>query len=176
MAETLAREAARIYSKLEYQTEFPLGVREVEIEVGVRKPTDAEVKEAEQKLSTAERPLKGLPLIYARETTLLAKFPDTVKVKVQVMRIGSLAIASCPFETFTETGLAIKKGSPFAKTFTISLANGYNGYLPPPDEHQRGGYETWRARSSYVATDAEPKVRQSILQLLSDLNKGLEGQ
>ena len=176
VAETLAREAARIYSKLEYQTEFPLGVREVEIEVGVRKPTDAEVKEAEQKLSTAERPLKGLPLIYARETTLLAKFPDTVKVKVQVMRIGSLAIASCPFETFTETGLAIKKGSPFAKTFTISLANGYNGYLPPPDEHQRGGYETWRARSSYVATDAEPKVRQSILQLLSDLNKGLEGQ
>jgi neutral ceramidase len=176
VAETLAQEASRVCEQMEYHTELPLGVRETEIEIGVRKPTDDEVRDAEQKLANAERPLKGAPLIYARETTLLAKYPSVVKVKLQAIKIGSLAIVSSPCETFTETGLAIKKGSPFAKTFTISLANGYNGYLPPPQEHLRGGYETWRARSSYVATDAEPKVRQSILQLLSELNKGLESQ
>jgi hypothetical protein len=171
VAETLAQEAVRVAEKLDYQKELSLNVREAEIELGVRKPSEAEVRDAESKLAVAERPLKGLPLIYARETTLLAKYPSTVKVKLQAMQIGSLAIASCPCETFTETGLAIKKESPFEQTFTISLANGYNGYLPPPEEHRRGGYETWRARSSYVATDAEAKVRQTILQLLSELKK-----
>ena len=171
VAETLAQEAVRVAEKLDYQKELSLNVREAEIELGVRKPSEAEVRDAESKLAVAERPLKGLPLIYARETTLLAKYPSTVKVKLQAIQIGSLAIASCPCETFTETGLAIKKESPFEQTFTISLANGYNGYLPPPEEHRRGGYETWRARSSYVATDAEPKVRQTILQLLSELKK-----
>jgi hypothetical protein len=94
-----------------------------------------------------------------------------VKAKIQVMRIGSLAIVSSPCETFAETGLAIKKGSPFKQTFTIELANGYNGYLPPPEQHRLGGYETWRARSSYLSADAEPKVRATMLRLLTELNR-----
>jgi neutral ceramidase len=89
-----------------------------------------------------------------------------VKVRLQAIRIGSLGIVSSPCETFTETGLAVKKDSPLSRTFTIELANGYNGYLPPPEQHRLGGYETWRARSSYLAADAEPKVRESMLKLL----------
>jgi hypothetical protein len=85
------------------------------------------------------------------------------------MRIGDLAIATSPCETFTETGLAIKKASPMKQTFTISLANGYNGYLPPPEQHNLGGYETWRARSSYLAVDAEPQIRSTIIRLLNQL-------
>ncbi|MBC8117391.1 MAG: hypothetical protein H7062_23585, partial [Candidatus Saccharimonas sp.] len=62
--------------------------------------------------------------------------------------------------------LALKKESPLPATFTIELANGYNGYLPTPGQHELGGYETWRARSSYLATDAEPKIRAALLGLL----------
>ena len=32
----------------------------------------------------------------------------------------------------------------------VSLANAYHGYLPTPEHHALGGYETWRARSSYL--------------------------
>ena len=32
-------------------------------------------------------------------------------------------------------GLAIKQQSPFKQTFTIELANGCNGYRPPPEQH-----------------------------------------
>jgi hypothetical protein len=144
----------------------------LEIVLGVRKPIADEVLSAERKLAAVtERPLRGLPLIYARETTLLAEYPTSVRVKIQAIRIGSLGIASSPCETFTETGLEIKRSSPFKSTFTISLANGYNGYLPTPEQMSLGGYETWRARSSYVAVDAEPKVLSTIKQCLTEVSK-----
>lgn len=71
-------------------------------------------------------------------------YPKRVPLLIQAMRIGDLGIAAVPCEAFTETRLAIKQKSPFKQTFTIELANGYNGYLPTPEQHQLGGYETWR--------------------------------
>ena len=53
--------------------------------------------------------------------------------------------------------------------FTISLANGYNGYLPTPKQHALGGYTTWPAVSSHLAVNAEPEIRAEILRLLNGL-------
>ena len=167
VAEVVAEAAGKAYESIQYHDAVPLKVKDVEIELGVRRPTVEELAIAERQLNDSpDRPLKGMPLVYARETSLLAKYPSTVKARLQAIRIGSLGIVSSPCETFTETGLAIKSQSPFQQTFTIELANGYNGYLPPPEQHQLGGYETWRARSSYLAGDAEPKIRESLLGLL----------
>lgn len=167
VAETLVQAVAKAYGDIRYVESLPLKVQDAELELGVRVPSAEDLEHANKLLSqTTERPLKGMPLIYARETTLLAKYPATVKVRLQAIRIGSLGIVSSPCETFTETGLAVKKESPLSQTFTIELANGYNGYLPPPEQHRLGGYETWRARSSYLAMDAEPKVRETMLRLL----------
>jgi hypothetical protein len=66
---------------------------------------------------------------------------------------------------FAQTGLEIKAQSPLAQTFTISLANGHNGYLPTPRDHELGGYETWLARSSYLEVQASEKIRDEILRL-----------
>jgi hypothetical protein len=60
----------------------------------------------------------------------------------------------------------LKQLSPFGLTMVIGLANGYHGYLPPPDQFPLGGYTTWRARSSYLETNAEPRIVQSISNLL----------
>ena len=167
VAEVLAQGVARACQSVQYHQELPLRSKDVEMELTVRLPSADELSEAEKKLREhPERPLKGMPLIYARETSLLAKYPSRVPVRLQAIRIGNLGIVSSPCETFTETGLAIKKDSPFPQTFTIELANGYNGYLPTPEQHRLGGYETWRARSSYLAADAEPQIRKSQLSLL----------
>ena len=80
-----------------------------------------------------------------------------------------LAILAIPCEVFAETGLAIKRSSPSKSTFTISLANGYAGYLPPPEQHGLGGYTTWPARSSCLEIQAEPKIRKATLALLRQL-------
>ncbi|MDB6031231.1 MAG: Neutral/alkaline non-lysosomal ceramidase, partial [Verrucomicrobiales bacterium] len=90
---------------------------------------------------------------------------------LQAVRIGDLAIAAVPCEVFVEIGLNLKRSSPIKPAFTISLANGYNGYLPTAEAHKLGGYETWRARSSYLETDAAAKISKAMLQLLEDLKE-----
>lgn len=170
VAELLSQDIQRVYDKTPHHTSLPLEMHETEIEVGIRKPTSDEISAAERKLAASDqKPLRDRDLIYARETTLLGKYDSSARIKLQAIRIGSLAIATSPCETFVETGLAIKKSSPLKSTFTISLANGYNGYLPPPDQMQLGGYETWRARSSCLTSDSEPKILSSINQLLKKL-------
>ena len=52
---------------------------------------------------------------------------------------------------------------------TIALANGYNGYLPTPQQHEWAGYETWRARSSYLETGAAPKIVEILLTMLNEV-------
>ncbi|QEF97395.1 Neutral/alkaline non-lysosomal ceramidase [Stieleria maiorica] len=172
VAADVAASALVAYQRIEYQDWVPLKMQETEIELGVRRPDAEEVARAEELIAEAgPGPWRDRRLIYANETLDLAKYPATVKVKLQAIRIGGLGIVSTPCETFVETGLAIKKQSPLKPTFTIELANGYNGYLPTPQQHAWGGYETWRAKSSYLAVDAEPKVRETLLKLLDQVSK-----
>jgi hypothetical protein len=143
-----------------------------ELELGVRRPTAEEVRRAEKILADAKKlVLSGLPEIYARETVLMAKYPATVKLLVQAIRVGDLAIVANPCETFVEIGLEIKKKSPLKHTFTIELANGYNGYLPTPEHHELGGYETWRAQSSYLEVNASRAIMAAWEELLKEVAK-----
>ena len=170
VAADVAASAHVAYQRVEYQDWVPLKMHETEIELGVRRPDDEELARAKKLIAKAgPGPWTDRRLIYANETLDMAKYPATVKVKLQAIRIGGLGIVSSPCETFVETGLAIKMLSPLKPTFTIELANGYNGYLPTPEQHALGGYETWRAKSSYLAVDAEPKIRQTLLQLLDEM-------
>jgi neutral ceramidase len=162
--------AAEVYAGLTWQDWVPLDARRTDLDLAVRKPTAEEVAAAETTIATAGGPqMTTVEQIYARETVLLAKYPDTMPVAVQAFRIGTLAIAQIPCEVFAEIGLALKRDAPLKPAFTISLANGYNGYLPTPAQHTLGGYETWRARSSYLETNASEKITTTLLQLLTEL-------
>jgi neutral ceramidase len=167
VAANVAKAAFAAYQTIKHSDDVPLSVAEAEIELGVRKPSAADIERAKGILAKAEKgkPLVGLPQIYARETVLLAESPATVKIKLQAWRVGTLGIATIPCETFTEIGLELKKRSPLKPTFTVSLANGYNGYLPTPEQHKLGGYETWRARSSYLEVGASPKIVETLMGL-----------
>jgi len=55
-------------------------------------------------------------------------------------------------------------------TFMIELANGYNGYLPTPEQHKLGGYETWRAQSSYLEVSASDAITVALLDLFKQLH------
>ncbi len=168
VASDIATSARDAYQRIEYKKWVPIEMRETEIELDVRRPNGQEVARAKQLIEQAgPGPWSDRRLIYAGETLDMAKFPATVAVKLQAIRIGDLGIVSSPCETFVETGLVIKKHSPLQPTFVIELANGYNGYLPTPKQHTFGGYETWRAKSSYLAPDSEPKICKTLLNLLT---------
>jgi neutral ceramidase len=68
--------------------------------------------------------------------------PTPVKVDMQILRIGDLAIVSMPGEPFAEIGAAIKKASPFAFTMFCGYSTGIGGgYMPVESEYEMGGYE-----------------------------------
>lgn len=144
-----------------------LSAKQSEIRLAVRKPEEKEIERAREIVRNAEGSvMKSMEEIYARETLLLDDYPDEVDILLQVFRIGEIAIAAIPAEVFVEIGLELKSKSPFKPTFTISLANGYNGYLPTPQHHRLGGYETWRARSSYLEVHASDKILETLMSLL----------
>ncbi len=169
VADAVATAAVKSLDKAEYGSRMALRVATKDIELGVRKPTADEVKRAEVILEKAKgRDLKGSEETYARETVLMAKYPDKVKVPVQVLLIGQFAVVAIPCEVFTEIGLAVKKNSLLKTTCVVSLANGYFGYLPTPAQHALGGYETWRARSSFLEVEAAVKIETAIGELMKD--------
>jgi hypothetical protein len=171
VADAVATAATKAIENSEYHNPFNLKCVTKEIELGVRKPTPAEIKRAEGILENAKgRALQGAEEVYARETVLIAKYPDTVKVPLQVMVIDNRAVVAIPCEVFAEIGLRIKKDiSVYKTTCVVSLANGYFGYLPTQEHHALGGYETWRARSSYLEVNASTKIEKAIGELMKDV-------
>ena len=163
----VAEAAFQAYQTIEYYDWVPLVMEEARLTLNVRKPTPEEVEEAQKVVDTLPngKP-RTWPEIYARETVIMDKWPDTREIKLQAIRIGQMGITAIPNEVYGSTGLHLKAESPLKPTFNTSLANGYAGYLPPPDQHKLGGYTTWRARSSCLEEQAEPKIVAKLLELL----------
>lgn len=171
VADTVAAEAFRVLTGIKHQDWVSLGSLQKEITLGVRKPGKEEVKRAKEIMERSKTPvMKTREEIYARETILMNTYPNQVSIILQTFRLGDLAITAVPCEVFVEIGLELKEKSPFKPTFNISLANGYNGYLPTPAHHKLGGYETWRARSSYLEVEASLKITATLFDLLNQLN------
>lgn len=168
VASDVAQAAFDAYQKITFHDWVPLVMEEQLLEVGVRMPTADEVRAARPLADafTIKKP-HNQDEIYARETILLSEMPPTRELKLQAIRIGEFGIAAIPNEVFAVSGLTIKKRSPLKSTFTIELANGCEGYIPPPDQHALGGYETWRARTSCLEEMAEIKIVSAVLDLLS---------
>lgn len=170
VANVVAAEVFKVLQNIDYHEWVPLQSVQKEISVGVRLPGPAEVVRAEKLVANAEGPImQTMEEIYARETLLLQDYPEQVNMILQVFRIGDLAIAAIPCEVFVEIGLELKEKSAVKPMFTISLANGYYGYLPTPQHHAWGGYETWRARSSFLEVNASEKITETMLGLLKEL-------
>ena len=175
VAKSVGDAARRAWEKLSWQPHVPLASAERDISLGVRKATPAELDRARNLLATVPRDKDGQfsdrKAIYAREAVLLDAFPNQVPVKLQAHRIGRLTVAAAPCEIFVEIGLDWKARKPLDQHFTISIANGYNGYLPTPEQHALGGYETWRARSSYLEVEASTKISRVMQELLAEVAK-----
>ena len=106
--------------------------------------------------------------IYAGEAIHLHERPSA-ELKLQALRIGDLGITAIPNEVFAITGLKLKAQSPLTPTFNIGLANGAEGYIPPPEQHALGGYTTWPARTAGLEVSAEPKIVEALLALLEEV-------
>lgn len=167
----VAQVAFEAYKNIDFDSDLEIEAAEATLTLDVRMPTENEVAQAREflKKEVGDELPRGMPEVYARETVLIAEAPPTRELKLQAYRIGDLGIATIPCETYGITGLTIKKNSPLDPTLVVSLANGWYGYLPTPEQHALGGYTTWRARASCLEVEAEPKIRAVISKLLAEV-------
>jgi len=90
------------------------------------------------------------------------EFVDVLPTEVHVMRLGSIAIATNPFELFLDFGNQIKARSLAEQTFLIQLANGTEGYLPTEKAEKGGHYSAFLSSGQVGHVGGEQLVRETI--------------
>lgn len=122
------------------------------------------------KIGTADKASDDIKSQYALDIVKLNFYePPSYKLFIQAVRIGDGAIGTLPAEIFAETGLKLKKSSPFKYYFTISHANGQYGYIPPASQFELGGYETWLCSGSLLEVAAEEKISHALSELVKSI-------
>ena len=172
VANRVAAEVYRAYQNVEHRAWVPLDARYVDATIGSRKPTPEMVERARTVLARPAGAKAWHPreASYAKRVLELERAPATVQAPLQAFRVGDLGIVTFPAEVFAEIGLEIKATSPFAKTFALSLANSYFGYLPSVAQHQLGGYETWIG-TNRLEVEAAPKMTAVLLGFLKEMHQ-----
>ena len=100
-----------------------------------------------------------------------AAVQETVEVlptEVHILRMGTIAIATNPFELFLDYGNQIKARSLAEQTFLIQLCCGAEGYLPTKKAEEGGHYSAFIASGQIGHIGGEQLVRQT-LQEINDM-------
>ena len=170
VASRVAAEVYRAYQQVEYRDWVSLDARYTDRPVASRKPTPEMVARAREVLA---RPAGGpgwhpLEKSYAHRVLQRAEAPDTVPAPLQAFRVGDVLLMTMPVEVFAEMGLELKKKAPFARAFTVSLANAYYGYLPTVAQLPLGGYETW-VGTNRITPQAGAEMAETLLRMAAEL-------
>jgi len=167
-AEAVAKVAAEACKKIEYRDSATVAASEQKLKLGRRIPDEKRLAWAKEIISKMQGPVpRSQQQVYAKEAVYLHDEP-TRELKLQAIRVGELGITAIPCEVFGITGLKLKAQSPLVPTMNIELANGADGYIPPPEQHTLGGYTTWPARTAGLEVQAEPKIVETVLQCLEE--------
>ena len=90
---------------------------------------------------------------------------DVLETEIHIIRLGTVAIASNPFELFLDYGNQIKARSAAEQTFLIQLANGAEGYLPTEKAERHGHYSAFLSSGQVGHIGGEQLVRQTLQQI-----------
>ena len=168
-AGAVAQYAMRAYEQIQWKDHVPLRMVEKKLVLDWRRPTPERLQWAKER---TDRLGDSLPRsqqdIYATEAVILNN-REKAELKLQAIRIGELGITTLPNEVYALTGLKLKACSPFASQFNIELANGAEGYIPPPEQHLLGGYTTWPARTAGLEVASEPRIVETLLTGLEEV-------
>jgi len=169
-ADELSDIALQAFKKIEYRKDADLAMAEAKLTLARRVPDAARLAWArELNAARGERRPRNRPEVYAEQAVWIHENPRE-EIILQAIRIGDLGITAIPNEVFAVTGLKIKAQSPLPTTFNMGLANGAAGYIPPPEQHELGGYTTWPARTAGLEVEAEPKIVDHLLDLLEQVS------
>ena len=171
-AQELGDIALAALGDIKYRQDVDLAMAESRLVVARRQPSPARVAWAEAlNAKRGDRRPKDQAEVYAEQAIWLRDHP-TAELVLQAVRIGELGLTAIPNEVYAITGLKLKRGSPLTPTMNLELANGAEGYIPPPEQHHLGGYTTWPARTAALEPDAEPQIVAVLFDLLEQVAGG----
>jgi hypothetical protein len=126
-----------------------LAARSATVTCRLRRPSAAEVAEAEDRLKNDRDPM-AFNGLFAPAVMVLAKTRDREHMaEIGALRLGSFGLAAGPGEYFVELAREIEAGSPLKPTRTIGLTNGSMGYIPHRQGYVEGGYEAGYRSARY---------------------------
>ena len=163
--DALVKKALAAYKKIKYDRTATLAMAQTDLPLKFRAPDAQMLEWARGIVAKTEGLPKTQPEIYAREQIFLHERPEAT-LCLQAIRIGDIGLTGIPNEVYALTGLKQKAVSPLGTTITFDLANGSEGYIPPPEQHVLGGYNTWAARTAGLEPSAEPRIAEACIQLL----------
>ncbi len=170
VANDVASKVKETVSGLKFQSNVPLAARYREPVIGWRHPTPEQKAWAEKTLAETPADKPTISSIYAKRAMNLADYPETTRLPIQTFKIGDVCIGTTPCETLCEIGLEFKQRCGIQPAFMVSLNHGYFGYLPPPRQHDLGGYETWIG-TNYVERDTSVKLMKELLEMVEEMKK-----
>lgn len=165
---TLGRTVLAAQNDLAVITKPRFAVKSKILTVPLQDVTPEQAKAAWAKLEM----LKGeggsfMEKVEAVKAVDLANHGKTWPMEVQVFRLDNdTAIVGLPCEIFVDLGLAIKRASPFKRTFVISICNDRPSYVPTKKAFTEGSYEVTNAR---VKPGAGEMLVETAVELLKKL-------
>jgi neutral ceramidase len=91
--------------------------------------------------------------------------------EIQAVRLGNSILAAIPGEPFCRMGMEIKRLAKPLRGIPVGYANGYLGYIVPPDSWRRGGYEVGLGPWSKVGPESYGIILETFSRLQSRLRK-----
>ncbi len=90
---------------------------------------------------------------------------DVLPTEVHIMRLGTVAFATNPFELFLDYGNQIRARSAAEQTFLVQIANGHEGYLPTEKAEKGGHYSAFISSGKVGHIGGEQLVRETLTEI-----------
>jgi hypothetical protein len=165
----LAAETVQTVERLDWRKDVAIDAVRTTVPIPIR--DEAEAKRSAPPLGLGAG--SAAEAVYAREAELVAKeraARPVIDCEVQALRIGNLGLVTNGAEFFCQLGLDIKAASPFSRTWVVSLANQWIGYVATPSAYYAGGYEPRTARSAKLAPWAGQALVEASLAALHQID------
>ena len=171
----IANEVIEVYNEGldDAQEAVPFEHRVEMMQLPLRRATLAEEKEARKAIADYLRDKPGDTVDFNDAAKLqiylgvlrrieLQNVMDIVETEIHIIRLGSIAIASNPFELFLDYGNQIKARSHAEQTFLIQLAAGCESYLPTEKAEKGGHYSAFIASGEVGHVGGDQLVRETL--------------
>jgi len=152
----IAREIIDVWEEgLDAPQEDPVFIHKVEdMPLPIRRTTLTEINNAKKAIKDYLREQNGRDVDYndvannqvhlgILNRAVFQEHVDVLQTEVHTIRLGTIAIASNPFELFLDYGNRMKARSKAMQTFVVQLCCGTSGYLPTEKAEKAGHYSAY---------------------------------